>query len=92
MGRFSSLAGRRVEAHYRAGDITLSAVGTLVAETENSVFLEEHFVHNRREKTIRSEIPLDYLIRILEMKASPAESADAPAPPPANPAGVTPSR
>lgn len=66
MGRYSNLAGKYVEAQYRAGDIYLSARGTLVAETEKAVFIEERFTHNGTEKTIRIEIPHEYLIRIVE--------------------------
>lgn len=66
MGRYSQLSGKRVEAHYRAGDIYLSAHGTLVVETENAVFIEERFTHNGKEKTIRVDIPYEYLIRLIE--------------------------
>lgn len=50
MGRYSQLSGKRVEAHYRAGDIYLSAHGTLIVETENAVFIEERFTHNGKGK------------------------------------------
>lgn len=66
MGRYSQFSGKRVEAHYRAGDIHLSVRGTLVAETEKAVFIEEHFTHNGKEKTIRVDIPYEYLIRLAE--------------------------
>jgi len=66
MGQYSTLIGKRVEAHYRAGDIRLSAHGALVAETVTAVFLEERFLHNGTEKTIRVEIPYDYLLELVE--------------------------
>jgi hypothetical protein len=66
MGRFSQLSGKRVEAHYRAGDIYLSAQGILVAETEKAIFIEERFTHNGKDKTIRVDIPLAYLLRLVE--------------------------
>jgi hypothetical protein len=72
MGRYSQLSGKRVEAHYRTGDIHLSVHGTLVAETETAIFIEERYTHNGREKTIRVDIPFEYLIRLIE---SPIEAA-----------------
>jgi hypothetical protein len=75
MARYPALFGKRVEAHYRAGDIYLSSHGILVAETERSVFLEERFTHNGKEKTIRVEIPHDYLIRLSESQPQPDNSS-----------------
>jgi hypothetical protein len=84
MGRYSALVGRRVEAHYRAGDLHLSACGTLVAETTKAVFLEERFSRNGREKIIRIEIPYEYLIRLWESQLP----ADVSSPPPARSTGT----
>jgi hypothetical protein len=78
MGQYSVLIGKRVEARYRAGDIQLWARGTLVAETARSVFLEERFVHNGREKTIRVEIPHDYLLDLLECLSEIVDRPEAP--------------
>jgi hypothetical protein len=66
MGRYSALVGKRVEAHYRAGDLHLSACGTLVIEAAKAVVLEERFTRNGREKNIRIEIPYEYLLRLRE--------------------------
>jgi hypothetical protein len=66
MLRYSSLVGKRVEAHYRAGDIHLSAVGTLVSDSGKSVFLEERFSQGGKDKTMRIEIPYAYVISIGE--------------------------
>lgn len=66
MGRYSQLSGKRVEAHYRAGDIYLSVQGTLVSENEKAIFIEEHYTHNGKQNTIRVDIPYEYLIRIVE--------------------------
>jgi hypothetical protein len=74
MARYPALVGKRVEAHYRAGDIYLSSHGILVAETERAIFLEERFTHNGKEKTIRVEIPHDYLIRLSESQPQPDSS------------------
>lgn len=66
MGRFSLLVGKRVEAHYRAGDIHLFAVGFLVNDSGKSVFLEDRFVQGGKEKMMRIEIPYQSLVRIDE--------------------------
>ena len=73
---YSSLLGKRVEAHYRASDLHLSAVGTLVSDSGSSIVLEERFSQNGREKTLRVEIPYDYVIRVVET------AEDSAAPPP----------
>jgi hypothetical protein len=78
MGRYSALVGKRVEAHYRAGDLHLSACGALVAETTGSVFVEERFTRNGREKIIRIEIPHEYLVRLSEC---PPQAEVGPTPP-----------
>jgi hypothetical protein len=64
MGQYSSLVGKRVEAYYRAGDLHLSAIGTLVADSGKCIFLEERFSQGGKNKTMRVEIPYEYLIRI----------------------------
>jgi hypothetical protein len=74
MGRYASLVGKRVEAHYRAGDIHLVAVGTLVANTQRSIFVQEQFSQGGRGKTMRVEIPLEYIIRVVEIPADPSDS------------------
>jgi len=66
MGRYLALVGKRVEAHYRAGDLHLSGYGTLVIETTKAVILEERFTRNGREKIIRIEIPCECLLRLRE--------------------------
>jgi hypothetical protein len=66
MGQYYALLGKRVEARYRAGDLHLSMCGVLVAESKNSIFLEDRFFRNGREKTIRVEIPHAYVIQIEE--------------------------
>lgn len=80
MERYSALVGKRVEAHYRTGDIHLSAVGVLVSDTGKSVFLEERFSQGGKDKTIRVEIPYEYVLRIAV--AAEAVPARAPSKPP----------
>jgi hypothetical protein len=80
MGRYSALVGKRVEAHYRAADINLSAVGTLVSDSGNSIFLEDRFSQGGREKTMRVEIPYQFVIRVNETRAMPSRPTPVPAP------------
>ena len=72
MTRYESLVGKRVEAQYRAAEIQLSAIGTLIADTGKSVILEDRFSAGGKDKTMRVEIPYEYLVRLTETKASPA--------------------
>lgn len=78
MGRYSVLVGKHVEAHYRAGELHLSALGILVVETIKCVVLEERFTRNGREKIIRIEIPCEYLLRLREPHVK-AEDGSSPA-------------
>jgi hypothetical protein len=68
MARYSALLGKRVEAHYRAGDIQLSTIGTLASDTGKAIFVEEHFSSGGKEKTMRVEIPYSYVIRVAETR------------------------
>jgi hypothetical protein len=72
MGRFDSLVGKRVEAHYRAADIQLTAIGTLVSDSGKSIFVEEHFSQGGKEKTMRVEIPYEFVIRVVVAQTGPA--------------------
>jgi hypothetical protein len=75
MGQYSALAGKRVEASYRAGDLRLSVCGVLVSETAQGISLEDRFSHHGKEKTIRVEIPHAYLLYLRECP----QEADRPA-------------
>jgi len=66
MARYSSLLGRRVEVHYRAGDILLPASGILVADSGRSIFLEQSLVQRGQPKHFRWEIPYQYIVRLEE--------------------------
>lgn len=79
MARYQALVGKRVEAHYRAGEIHLSAIGTMAADTGKSIVLEDRFSLGGKDKTMRVEIPYEYVIRVAETKGDP--SAPAPARP-----------
>jgi len=92
MARYSSFLGRRVEVHYRAGDILLPASGTLVADSGRSIFLEQHLLQRGLLKHFRWEIPYQYIVRLEEVpeaavaagnpEAPAAEGASREKPPP----------
>ena len=72
MARYSAFLGRRVEVHYRAGDILLPASGTLVADSGRSIFLEQHLEQRGQMKQFRWEIPYQYIVRLEERSDGPA--------------------
>jgi hypothetical protein len=76
MARYSAFLGRRVEVHYRAGDILLPASGTFVADSGRSIFLEQSFLQRGQQRHFRWEIPYQYIVR-LEEKANDEENGDA---------------
>jgi hypothetical protein len=69
---YEALLGKRVEAHYRASDLQLSAAGTLVADSGKSISIEDNFVQNGREKKMRLEIPYQFIFRVVETPKSSA--------------------
>ena len=62
MARYSAFLGRRVEVHYRAGDILLPASGTFVADSGRSIFLEQSFSQRGQQRHFRWEIPYQYIV------------------------------
>jgi hypothetical protein len=66
MSAYASLLGKRVEAHYRASDLHLSAVGVLVGDSGHSIYVEDCFMQNGREKRVRLEIPYAHIARLFE--------------------------
>jgi hypothetical protein len=84
MARYSAFLGRRVEVHYRAGEILLPASGTFVADSGRSIFLEQSFSQRGQQKHFRWEIPYQYIVR-LEEKADAEE-----VPPPRNAHAISP--
>jgi hypothetical protein len=79
MARYSALLGKRVEAHYRAGDMQLSTNGFLVSDTGKAIFVE-HFSSGGKEKTMRVEIPYAYVIRVAEARDETAQLRSVPKP------------
>ncbi len=93
MARFFGLLGKRVEVHYRAGDIFLPATGTLVADSGRSIFLEEHFCQRGTVKTFRWEIPYQCIVTLNENTAAPdplSPPVSSSTPKAASPAGILP--
>ena len=77
MARYGGLLGKRVEVHYRAGDVTLPATARMVADSGRSIFLEEHYVLRGRVQTFRWEIPYQCILRMDENRAPmPAPAYD----------------
>lgn len=72
MTRYSAYLGKRVEAHYRAGDLQLSVCGILAADSGTSISIEDRFVQHGKEKTLRVEIPYQYLLYVDDRSSSPA--------------------
>ncbi len=74
MARYDSLVGKLTEVDYRAGELRLTAAGTLVADSGKSIFIEEQFSQRGRVKTLRLAIPYQCIVRIRE-GAAPSISA-----------------
>ena len=66
MARYSAFLGRRVEVHYRAGEILMPASGTFVADSGRSIFLEQSMVQRGQQRHFRWEIPYQYIVRLEE--------------------------
>ena len=66
MARYSGFLGRRVEVHYRAGDVLLPASGIFVADSGRSIFLEQSLVQHGQQRHFRWEIPYQFIVRLEE--------------------------
>ncbi len=73
MSRFVSFMEKRVEVRYRVADIHQKSAGTLVVDTGRCIVIEEHLLQGERKKTMRVEIPYEYVIRLVEAPRSPDE-------------------
>jgi hypothetical protein len=65
--RFELFVGKRVEARYRAGYIYYSATGTLTLDNGSSIYIEDRFVQNGRNKMVRVEIPYECILGVAEL-------------------------
>ncbi len=77
---YAALIGKRVEVFYRTSDLHLSSAGVLTSDTGKAISIEEHFTEDGRPKTLRVEIPYDYITRVIEMEAMPPAPSE-PGPP-----------
>jgi hypothetical protein len=78
MARYTAWVGKRVEAHYRAGDLQLSTIGTLASDTGKAIFVQERFSSGGKDKTMRVEIPYAYVIRVAEVREDAAHTRAMP--------------
>jgi hypothetical protein len=69
MPTFASLIGKRVEVNYRAGDIRMTATGTLSLDSGEFIRIEDRLSQSGREKTVRLEIPYPSLVRVRQISA-----------------------
>jgi hypothetical protein len=67
MSKFLPLLGKRVEVNYRAGEVHMTAIGTLAVDSGQSIRLEDRFEQSGREKTMRMEIPYPSIVRVREI-------------------------
>lgn len=76
MPAFTSLIGKRVEVNYRAGDIRMTATGTLAIDSGEFIRIEDRLTQSGREKTVRLEIPYPSLVRVRQLlvEAEPAHT------------------
>jgi hypothetical protein len=80
MARYSAWVGKRVEVHYRAGDLQLSTAGTLASDSGKAIFVQERFSSGGNEKTMRVEIPYAYVLRVVEVRDEAAQPRAVPKP------------
>lgn len=78
MAKHHELVGKRVEVHYRAGDVMLTAIGALAADSGKSIFIEETHSQHGVARSFRWEIPYPCIIRLMEVSEPvvPARSPD----------------
>ena len=76
MARYSGFLGRRVEVHYRAGDIVMPASGTFVADSGRSIFLEQSISQRGQPRHFRWEIPYQYIVRLEEKREEKSEDEE----------------
>ena len=70
MSRYTSLVGKRAEVTYRVGSLNLSAAGTLVADSGEFIFVEQHFDQRGSVKTFHLKIPYHCIVRLSESSGS----------------------
>lgn len=71
MPAFTLLLGKRVEVNYRAGEVQMTATGTLAFDSGALIRLEDRFSQAGRDKTVRIEIPYPSIVRVREIIVQP---------------------
>jgi hypothetical protein len=67
LGKHATFVGKRVEARYRAENLSHHVKGRLALDTGTSIFIEDRFSEDGREKTMRIEIPCEFILRVVEV-------------------------
>ena len=65
MASYTHFLGRIVTVQYSAGDMLLSAYGSVVGDSGRSIFLEQHVEQRGKCSYFRWEIPYQYIHRIV---------------------------
>jgi hypothetical protein len=68
MRQYSIFVGKRVDVRYKAGALHLSAAGILLIDNGDTISLEDHFLQNGKQKTMRVEVPYGCILNIAEAK------------------------
>ena len=71
MVRYSDLLGKRVEVEYRLGTLPLHAAGILTADSDEFIFVEQHFAQDGRTKTFQLKIPYHCIVRLTASNPEP---------------------
>ena len=66
MTRYSCLLGRRVEVVYRLGTVHLLAVGVLLADSGEFIFVGQHLDQHGSIKAFQLKIPYHCIVQLNE--------------------------
>ncbi len=66
MIRYAALLGKWVEAVYRFGTVYVLVVGTLLADSGEFIFVEQHYVRGR----VHLKIPYHCIVRLNESSST----------------------
>jgi hypothetical protein len=67
MSRYAALVGKRVEARYRAASVAHHVRGRLASDNGSSICIEERFSQDGRDKSMRVEIPYEFIVSVTEL-------------------------
>jgi hypothetical protein len=80
MKQYSTFVGKRVEVRYKAGALHLSATGILLTDNGDTISLEDHFLQNGKQKTMRVEVPYGCILKVAEAREEVAVPSGPAAP------------